>query len=143
MRTQDILLVRRHFAALRGHEDAFSTMFYDRLFSLAPTVRPYFPQDMGDQRRKLMQVLRFAIDHLDRPEQLAPAVISLGARHASYGVHRDHFAPVGVALLDTLAAWLGVAFDAQARSVWTAVFAALADLMQQGMAAAKPAVPAE
>ena len=135
MTSDDICLVRSHLAALSGQEAAFSASFYDRLFAIAPEVRTFFPQDMADQSRKLMTVLHFAIAHLDRPETLGPAVTALGARHAAYGVSPGQFSPVGAALLDTLEIWLGDAFDQRAREVWTAVYSALARLMQDGMAA--------
>ena len=136
MTPDDIDLVRSHFAALSGQEDAFAADFYDRLFSIAPEVRPYVPQDISDQSRKLMMVLRFAVGHLDRPQTLGPAVTALGARHVAYGVKPEQFAPVGAALLHTLEVWLKEAFDGRARQVWSSVYGALAGLMQEGMKAA-------
>lgn len=138
MTPDDIRLVRSHFAAVAGQEAAFSASFYNRLFTIAPEVRPYFPDDMDDQSRKLMTVLNFAVGQLDRPETLGPAVVALGTRHAAYGVQPEQFAPVGAALLHTLEAWLGEAFDDRARQVWAAVYSALAGMMLQGMAAARP-----
>ena len=141
MTPDDIRLVRSHLAALSGHEASFSADFYERLFTIAPEVRPFFPQDMGEQSRKLMTVLHFAVGHLDRPETLGPAVTALGVRHAAYGVRPEQFAPVGAALLSTLEVWLREAFDNHARQVWTAVYGALAGLMQGGMQMAATTAP--
>jgi hemoglobin-like flavoprotein len=141
MTPDDIRLVRSHLAALSGQEVPFSAAFYDRLFAISPDLRPLFPGDMAEQSRKLMMVLHYAVTNLDRPETLGPAVTALGARHAAYGVHPNQFPPVGAALLDTLENWLGDAFDPRARQVWTAVYGALAGLMQGGLQTAAGATP--
>lgn len=133
MQTSQIQLIRQQFAGLRGQEAAFAASFYDRLFRLSPQLRMMFPAEMGDQSQKLMSVLAFAVNHLDRPETLAPAVVALGARHANYGVRPDHFSLVGVALIETLAAWLGDAFDFRAMEAWGDAYGSLAGLMEQGL----------
>ena len=93
-------------------------------------------QNISDQSRKLMMVLRFAVGHLDCPQTLGPAVTVLGARHVAYGVKPEQFAPLGAALLHTLEVWLREAFDGRARQVWSSVYGALAGLMEEGMQAA-------
>ncbi|SEM65226.1 Hemoglobin-like flavoprotein [Gemmobacter aquatilis] len=134
-----ISLVRSHVALLKGQEHAFAAAFYDRLFAIAPQVRPMFPADLADQGRKLMTVLAFAAATLDRPEALAPAARSLGARHVAYGVTADHFAPVAEALLISLAGWLRAGFTDAALEAWQAAITALAGLMAEGMASVKAA----
>lgn len=134
-----IALIRSHGARIKGIETAFAQAFYARLFQIAPELRPMFPAAMAEQRQKLMVALTFAINALDRPEALAPALHQLGARHAAYGVTVAHFEPVAQALTDTLAAALGAAFDAGARQAWQAALATLAGLMAAGMAAGRAA----
>ncbi len=78
MHTEQIQLIRQQFAGLRGQEAAFAASFYDRLFRLSPPLRTMFPAEMGDQSQKLMMVLAFAVNHLDRPETLAPLLSRWG-----------------------------------------------------------------
>jgi nitric oxide dioxygenase len=137
MTPDQISLIRRQLADLKGNEAPFAAAFYARLFLLAPAVRAMFPDDLSEQGAKLMKVLAFAVGALDRPETLAPAVHALGARHVGYGATEAQFAPVAEALLDTLAAALGAEFDAGARTAWTAAITALARLMAAGMAEAR------
>lgn len=136
MTPDQIALIRSHAARLKGIEDDFAAAFYARLFQIAPQLRRMFPADLAEQRMKLMTAVVFAVNALDRPEALAPALHSLGARHAAYGVTVAHFAPVAEALTDTLAVALGTGFDAQAQQAWAAALGALAGLMAEGMNAA-------
>lgn len=136
MTPDDIALIRRQFAATRGLEQAFAAAFYARLFQIDPTLRPLFPHDLTDQGAKLMKTLSFAVAALDRPEALQPAVFALGQRHASYGVTAAMAAPVGAALLDTLAVALGDGFTPEARATWGAAYGALVAMMAEGLASA-------
>lgn len=138
MTPDQITLIRSHAARLKGIENDFAAAFYARLFQIAPQLRAMFPADLAQQRIKLMTAIVFAVNALDRPETLAPALHGLGARHAGYGVTPAHFAPVAQALTDTLAAALGRSFDAAAQAAWGAALAALAALMAEGMQAAAP-----
>lgn len=136
MTPSDISLIRSQFSATRGMEQAFAGAFYARLFQIAPTLRPLFPHDLSDQGTKLMKTLAYAVAALDRPEVLRPAVFALGQRHAAYGVTADMAAPVGAALLDTLAVALGEGFTPEARAAWAGAYAALAGMLADGLAAA-------
>lgn len=82
-----------------------------------------------------MQMLAAAIELLDRPAALTPVLLRLGQRHAGYGVAEAHYASVGAALLETLAAGLGEGFTAEVREAWTAMYGHVARTMQQGAAA--------
>lgn len=134
MTPADITLIRAQFAATRGQEAAFAAAFYDRLFQIEPDLRPLFPHDLSDQGQKLMKTLAYAVSALDRPQMLHPAVVMLGRRHAAYGVTAAMAAPVGAALLDSLAAALGPDFTVPARAAWTAAYAALAAMLAEGLA---------
>lgn len=71
-------------------------LFYERLFSNYPEVKPMFASvDMEMQAKKLYDVLRVAVRFLDNVEELVPTLQDMGARHAlSYGVKRGHYTAV-------------------------------------------------
>lgn len=107
-----------------------AAIFYDRLFTLDPALKPLFAKtDISDQGRKLMQAIGFVVANLRRPESLLPAVAALGARHAGYGVEPSHYDTVGQALLDTLAEGLGPHFTDEVREAWAAAYGVLAATM--------------
>ena len=117
--------------------DTAATLFYDRLFAIAPDVRPLFPADMTVQKQKLMQMIATAVTNLHQIEKIVPAVRDLGRRHVRYGARPSHFDQVGAALIWTLEQGLGHAFTPPVKEAWTTTYATLADVMQK--AAAGPA----
>jgi hemoglobin-like flavoprotein len=107
-----------------------ATLFYGKLFELDPSLKPLFRGDMIEQGQKLMTMLGVAVTNLTKPEIVLPALKSLGARHAGYGVSEAHYATVGTALLWTLERGLGEAFASEVREAWTAVYTLVAETMK-------------
>ena len=56
-----------------------------------------FPQDLTEQKKKLMGMLGTAVGSLHKLDTILPAVQDLGKRHKGYGVTAAHYAPVGAA----------------------------------------------
>jgi hemoglobin-like flavoprotein len=111
-------------------------LFYDRLFTIAPQVRQLFPDDLRQQKTKLIGMLATAVGNLHQMDQIIPAVKDLGRRHVSYGVTAEHFEPVGEALLWTLAQGLGSDFTPPVRAAWTEVYMTLSRVMKDAAAQA-------
>lgn len=139
MTPEMIRLVRTSFADVVPLGDAAASLFYDRLFTLEPSLRRLFPDDLQQQKRSLMATLQFAVESLDRLDQLVPIVEQLGGRHARYGVQPAHYPVVGSALLWTLEQGLGPAFTPAVRHAWTNVYELLATTMQAAAGRAQPA----
>jgi hemoglobin-like flavoprotein len=110
MTPEQIALVQGSFAHVVPIAATAATLFYQRLFVLDPALRLLFPSDLSDQGRKLMTMLRVAVNGLDRLDTIVPAVHALGRRHVGYGVIDGHYATVGAALLWTLQQGLGDVF---------------------------------
>ena len=128
--TEQINLVRQTFGLIEPIAPQAAALFYDRLFEIAPEVRPLFKHNMDEQGRKLMQMIGIAVANLDTLEEIVPAIQALGKRHATYGVEPAHYEAVGAALLWTLEKGLGYAFTPEVRQAWALVYATLADVMQ-------------
>jgi hemoglobin-like flavoprotein len=129
MTPYQITLVQESFAKVAPIAATAADLFYGRLFEIAPEVRSMFPNDMTEQKKKLMTMLGVAVGALTRLDQLLPAVKALGQRHAAYNVEAKHFAPVGAALLWTLEQGLGDEFTPEVKEAWTAIYAVLSSLM--------------
>jgi hemoglobin-like flavoprotein len=132
--SDDILRVRASFALVVPIKEAAADLFYNRLFEIAPQVRALFPDDLAEQKRKLMAMIATAVGGLHNLDNLVPAVKALGARHVGYGAKAEHYAVVGEALLWTLERGLGEAFTPDVRQSWTKVYGTLAAVMQTGAA---------
>jgi diguanylate cyclase (GGDEF)-like protein len=129
---RDIMLVRASFSLIVPIQDTLASLFYDRLFVVAPELRPLFPDDLGRQKRKLMKLLTTCVGRLHDFSTLAPIIRELGVRHTAYGVKPKYYAIVGEALLWALARGLGVAFEPELQSAWRKVYELLARTMQAG-----------
>jgi hemoglobin-like flavoprotein len=126
---QQIELVQSSFKKVVPIADTAADLFYDRLFEIAPEVRPLFPDDLSEQKKKLMTMLATAVTNLHRLDTIVPAVKDLGRRHRGYGVSAAHYAPVGAALLWTLEKGLGADFTSDVKAAWTDTYTALAGVM--------------
>jgi hemoglobin-like flavoprotein len=123
-------LVQTTFQTIMPIADDAAVLFYQRLFEIAPELRPMFRGDMTEQRKKLMQMLTAAVKGLDRLEQLVPVVQDLGRRHVAYGVEDKHYDTVGAALLWTLEMGLGAAFTPEVKDAWATVYGLIATTMK-------------
>ena len=138
MTPEQVKLVQDSFAKVVPIAGKAADIFYDRLFMIAPEVRPLFPSDLTEQKKKLIQMLATAVTNLHQVEKIIPAVEDLGRRHAGYGVTAKHYEPVGAALLWTLEQGLGADFSPPVKAAWTETYMTVAGVMQKAAAAVPP-----
>lgn len=129
MTPQQVELVQTSFKKVVPIAATAADLFYNRLFEIAPETRPLFPQDLTEQKGKLMSMLGTAVTNLHKLDTILPAVKDLGQRHKGYGVTAAHYAPVGAALLWTLEKGLGPDFTPEVKAAWTETYTALAGVM--------------
>jgi hemoglobin-like flavoprotein len=120
MTPKQVAQVQQSFAMVAPVADEGAALFYDRLFEIAPQLRPLFRGDIAEQGRKLMATLAFVVNGLTRLDAILPAASALAKRHVHYGVRPDHYRPVGVALLWTLQRSLGPQWTPDLAAAWTA-----------------------
>ncbi len=135
MTSEQIALVQGSWRQVAAMGDKAIELFYARLFEVEPALRSMFPHDMAEQHRKLAAMLNTIVGKLERPDELVPMAQSLARRHVHYGVRSEHYAPVGSALLDTLAGGLGDAFTDDVRNAWIAAYTTLSSVMTEAAAA--------
>ncbi|TGQ31232.1 globin family protein [Mesorhizobium sp. M00.F.Ca.ET.216.01.1.1] len=129
MTPSQIDLVQSSFVKVAPIAETAASLFYERLFEIAPEVKPLFNRDMKEQGRKLMATLGLVINGLKNLDAILPAAKSLAAKHVSYGVRAEHYQPVGDALIWTLEKGLGSAFTSEVRDAWLAAYATLSGAM--------------
>lgn len=139
MTPEQVALVQNSFKQVEPISDTAADLFYGRLFEIEPSVRPLFPDDMSEQKKKLMSTLAFVVKSLDQPESILPAVRALGQRHINYGVTDDQYAPVGAALLWTLEQGLGKTWNEEVKEAWTEAYTLLANVMTEAAGEVTPA----
>ena len=131
MTPEQAQIIKLTFAQVMRERDTVGRMFYDRLFSIAPEVKPLFRGDIAEQSRKLMDTLALAVGMLRDMPTLVITLEGLARRHVGYGVRDEYYDKVGEALLWTLEKGLGDAFTAQVREAWTALYVAVAKIMRE------------
>lgn len=130
MTPQQAALVQSSWEQVLPIQDTAAELFYGKLFSLDPALKPLFKGEMKEQGRKLMTMITVAVRGLDNLSALVPAVQNLGKRHVGYGVKTEDYGTVGIALLWTLEQGLGPAFTPEVKAAWTEVYTVLATTMQ-------------
>lgn len=134
MTPQQIELVQSTWKKVLPIADTAAEMFYAKLFSMDPAVKPLFKGDMKSQGKKLMAMIGTAVSGLTQLDTIVPAVQALGRRHVNYGVKDQHYATVGAALLWTLEQGLGEAFTAEVKTAWATAYGVLANTMKEAAA---------
>lgn len=117
-----VALVQESFKKVAPIADQAADLFYDRVFELAPAARSMFPDDLREQKTKLMQMLGTAVTNLHQVDRIVSAIQDMGRRHVGYGVEAAHYDIVGQALLDTLAKGLGDDFTPAVRDAWAETY---------------------
>jgi hemoglobin-like flavoprotein len=129
MTPEQVRLVQESFGQVAPIADKAAVLFYDRLFEVAPAVKPLFHGDMAEQRRKLMAALAVVVSGLSNLSSVLPVASALAKRHVGYGAKPEHYTAVGEALLWTLARGLGPQWNHQVADAWTAAYATLSGYM--------------
>ena len=126
MTPEQVKSIQESFAKVAPIADAAAALFYDRLFEIAPEVKPLFRGDMTEQGRKLMKTLTVVVNglgnldsHFARRERAWRRTMS------AYGVKPSHYTPVGEALLWTLERGLGPDWTPELKGAWTAAYTTL------------------
>jgi hemoglobin-like flavoprotein len=129
MDSTQVKLVQESFAKVARISEQAAVIFYDRLFEVAPAVRAMFPDDMTEQRKKLMTMLDAVVNGLSNLESILPVASALAKRHAGYGAKPEHYPVVGSTLLWTLEKGLGAAWTPDVAAAWTAAYGTLSGYM--------------
>jgi hemoglobin-like flavoprotein len=123
-------LLRSSFQTIASRKVDVGAIFYDRLFEVAPGVRPLFKNDLLEQRKKLIASIATIVQYVDSGEKLTSYVSSMGQRHVGYGAKPEHYDVVGQVLLWTFENVLGPDFTPDVRAAWTSAYAAVAGIMK-------------
>lgn len=127
-------MVQESFTKVAPIADTAASIFYNKLFEIAPQVKPMFGNaDMAEQGKKLMTTIGIAVKGLTNLEKIVPTVQRLGVSHIEYGVKKEHFPIVAEALLYTLEQGLGDDWNDELKEAWTTTYTILADTMIDAM----------
>jgi len=136
MTERQILLVKNSWSYVIVNSDAAGELFYNRLFEVAPAVRPMFKGDTKEQARKLMSMVTLIVTKLQKLDEIITDIKMLAQRHSKYGTQPAHYKVVGECLIWTLQQGLGDKWNKETEEAWVAVYGILADAMIKNQQAA-------
>src|SRR3569833_7623 len=91
MPPEQITLIQQSFSKVAPISETAAVLFYDRLFEVAPSVRAMFPEDMTEQRKKLMGMLATVVGGLSNLDSILPAASALALCLVGFGVLVVHY----------------------------------------------------
>ncbi|MBC7390362.1 MAG: hemin receptor [Opitutaceae bacterium] len=132
MTPEQIRLVKSSWASVILIAEEAGSMFYKRLFEIAPEVRPMFKHDMASQERKLTDMITYVVANLDKLKEIAGDVKELGSKHKVYGATAEHYKIVGECLIWTLEKGMDDKWNKDLETAWLSGYTILADAMMEG-----------
>ncbi|MCH8851406.1 MAG: hypothetical protein IID41_02000 [Planctomycetes bacterium] len=131
--------LERSFNLLAPRGPELVDRFYAHLFSKHPALRPMFPSDMGDQKKKLLASLVLVIENIRKTEKLEQPLHDMGERHVGYGAAPEHYPVVRDTLVSVMADMAGEAWNDQLTQDWNGALDFVSSVMLEGAKNAAPA----
>lgn len=137
MTANEIHLVKYSWSVVEGIDPVVAGgIFYKRLFESAPYLKPMFSESIPVQPKKLMTMIGYVINRLDKLDTILEDIKNLARRHAKYGVQEEHYELVGAALLWTLEQALAALWTNEVKQAWANCYGLLSSAMLQATAEA-------
>ena len=137
MTPEELALIEDDWRAVGPVADTFAGCFYDTLFEVAPELRSRFPDDLADQRAKLVAELVFLVDaaiaarRFHDLEAFEDRSRQLGRRHVDYGATAGDYPKVEMALRaghrTCVEGW-----DDAHEVAWTKLYRLITEVMVEG-----------
>ena len=118
MNEATIVSLEKSFNLLAPRAEELADSFYGTLFSENPGLRPLFPANMTDQKRKLVGALAMAVNNLRAPEQATEPLIELGRRQTCARAPAEHHAIVRDTLIEVMREMGGNAWNHELDRAW-------------------------
>ena len=129
----DLEALETSFDLIAPRGDELMDVFYARLFTTAPVVKPLFAgTDMARQKSMLLGALVLLRKSLRDLGAVVPKLHDLGARHVAYGARPEYYPVVGSVLIASMAEVAGDAWTPEFERAWAAAFDVVAGAMLEG-----------
>ena len=130
MNPAQILLVKKSWRRVREIDPLLlAEVFYNRLFSMHPSLRKMFPENLEVQYGRLLDTFNIIVMRLENLDSINQHISDLGARHQDYGTKPEHYALMGQTLIHTLKECLGDEWNTPTEEAWNFCFETLASRM--------------
>ncbi len=124
--------LRVTYERVRTRDQRLAEIFYIKLFTAAPHLRPLFRSEPKAQAEKLMMALDAVVRNLEQPSENASMLAEMGRRHAEYGAKSEHYTLVIELLVDSMQELLGPDIDRPALDEWRLALRLISNQMIAG-----------
>lgn len=127
---ETIDIIKSTVPVLEVHGKAIMTAFYQLLFENHPELLNIFNhanQREGKQQTALANAVYAAAAHIDRLEDILPAVKQIAQKHRALNVKPEHYPIVGENLLAAIKKVLGDAATPEIMNAWAEAYGVIAD----------------
>lgn len=119
-----VAILKKTFRLMNA--EGMTIRFYNHLFARHPEVRSMFPDDMTEQRTKLISVFELVVfSFVEREpncfyihEDILAPLRTLGKKHTEKGVQKMHYPIANELLLRSIKEEVGYVFPAEAEEAW-------------------------
>lgn len=125
-------LLEKSFNLLAPRGPELVDRFYAHLFAKNPQVRPLFPQEMGEQKKKLLASIQLVMANVRKPDALFEPLQDMGRRHVYYKTEPAHYPVVRDTLISVMSDMAGDAWNDDFQRAWTDALNLIAGIMIEG-----------
>ncbi len=126
----NVSILESSFAAIAPQATKLVEIFYNKLFSAYPNVKPLFANTtQKEQEKKLLGSLKVIIKNLNNVDVLADVLRTLGKQHQGFGAHLDHYPVVRDTLLSAMQDVAGEAWTQEVYTAWLDALNVVAKIM--------------
>lgn len=125
-------LLEESFNLLAPRGPELVDRFYAHLFAKNPQVRPLFPNDMSEQKKKLLASIQLVMANVRKPDALHEPLMDLGRRHVHYRTEPVHYPIVRDTLIGVMRDMAGEAWTDDYQRAWTDTLNLIAGIMIEG-----------
>ncbi len=125
----EIELLRDTLVYLQERKNLATSVFYENLFEIDPSLRPMFDDDLTEQSNKALFAFGAVVAQIHDVETCREMTRGLASRHVGYGVIPEHYPKVGAAVIATVSMVMGEAMTAEIATAWQKAYDQIAEAM--------------
>lgn len=125
----EIDTLRESLTYLQERKELATSVFYENLFEVDPSLRPMFDEDLTDQSNKALFAFGAIVAQIHDLDICREMTRELATRHVGYGVLPEHYASVGAAVIRTVEMVMGDAMTEEIEVSWQKAYDAVAAAM--------------
>jgi len=129
MNEHTISIIRDSWILISAYPDAF-IKFYDKLFEISPAAKRFFPEDdLSRQGEKLSYTIGFAVENLDRLNEIKESIEDLGRMHNELNIGAQYYEHVKEALIFTIKEAMGDSYKEEVGTSWDQALTYISNVM--------------